>query len=148
MRITRSLIYVVITVFILAYVLHPDRYFHGPSGTVDSVNMGWWMLNGFLAAGYPAYSLFKKNLENKWFILVASLVGIGICFVCMFSWASVLYFYSGADSARGLTVAATLASLGGAFITLPCAWLGWWNKKPKKPKSYAPPDPGIFKQEE
>jgi hypothetical protein len=110
--------------------------------------MHWWLMFGVLASGYPAYC-FSKNWENKWLIVVAALVGLVICSVCMFGWAALTSFLSEENDARILILGATAGVFWGALVTLPCAWLGWWSaKKPKKPKSYTPPDPGIFKQEE
>ena len=106
--------------------------------------MGMYIFFGFLTAGYSAYFLSKK-WKNKWMILVASLVGIVICFVCLFGWASLVYFLSGADSAKELLLAAAVGVFWGALITLPCAWFGWRSaKKPKKPQPYSPLTPGAF----
>ena len=78
-------------------------------------------------------------------ILVASLVGIVICFVCLAGWATLVYFVSGTDDAKELIFPAWIGIFSGAVITLPCAWFGWRSaKKPKKPQPYSSPTPGAF----
>jgi biotin transporter BioY len=106
--------------------------------------MGQYIFFGFLTAGCSAYYL-SKYWKNKWMILVSSLVGIVICFVCLSGWASLVYFLSGADSAKGYVLEVVIGVFWGAVITLPCAWFGWKSgKKTDKPRPYSAPTPGAF----